>query len=373
MLLLIPGPVMTRPEVRAALGVDFAPWDHDFHSIYAGVRQRLLRIASGVDGEHTVLPLPGCGHFVIEAAIRSFLPSGGRLLIPTTGSYADRFIRLAREAGRDAVPLPIVQTEMLLPAAIAEALHSDPSITHVGLVQSETGSGVVHDVDTIGAAVKAEGRHMIVDAVSAFGALPLDISAHPEIDVVVFTGNKCLEALPGNAYAVARIDRLEANAGIAGSWSFDLHDVHAHIGHRGDGRPRFTPPAQSINALNTALDYFDAEGGQAARLARYTANMRTLYDGMVRLGLTPFVQPDHQGPIIVNVHAPADPAWQLQHFVDALKRRGVLISNYYNTPTPGFRVGCIGAITPSDMTDAVAAMDLALNDIGINNRAGETQ
>jgi 2-aminoethylphosphonate-pyruvate transaminase len=371
MLLLIPGPVMTRPEVRAALGVDIAPWDFDFRHVYAGVRHRLLRIANGVDGEHTVLPLPGCGHFVIEAAIRSFLPLGGRVLIPLTGSYSDRFVRLAREAGRDPVPLPILQTQIISPDAVVEALKSDPTVTHVGLVQSETGSGVVHDVDAIGAAVNAQGRRMIVDAVSAFGALPLDISAHPEIDVAVFTANKCLEGLPGNAYAVARVDRLEQCAGIAGSWSFDLSDVHSNVGHRGDGRPRFTPPAQSINALNTALDFFDAEGGRTARLARYTANMRTLYDGMVGLGLTPFVQPDHQGPIIVNVHAPADPAWNLQRFVDALKLRGVLISNYYNTPTPGFRVGCIGAITPTDMAGAVAAMDLALNDIGVNNRAGE--
>src|SRR6204780_3159592 len=143
MLLLIPGPVMTRPEVRAALGEDIAPWDFDFREVYAGVRARLLRIANGVDGEHTVLPLPGCGHFIIEAAIRSFLPVGGRLLIPLTGSYSDRLGRLAPAAGRDPVPLPIIQTEIIPSDAVADVLQRDPSISHVGLVQSETGSGVV--------------------------------------------------------------------------------------------------------------------------------------------------------------------------------------------------------------------------------------
>jgi 2-aminoethylphosphonate-pyruvate transaminase len=282
-------------------------------------------------------------------------------------------IRLAREAGRVPVPLPIVETETLPVDAITDALEHDASITHVGLVQSETGTGVVHDVDTVGAAVRSLGRRMIVDAVSAYGAMPMDISAHPEIDAVVFTANKCLESLPGIAYAIARIDRLEECAGIAGSWSFDLSDVYAQVVTRGDGRPRFTPPAQVVNALNKALDFLEQEGGREARLARYTANMRTFYDGMIRLGLRPFVHPDHQGPIIVNVHAPDDPAWHLQRFVDALKSRGVLISNFYNTPTPGFRVGCIGAITPSDMAGAVAAMDLALKDIGVNRRTGERQ
>jgi 2-aminoethylphosphonate-pyruvate transaminase len=352
--------------------VDIAPWDFDFRPIYAGVRDRLLRIANGVVGEHIALPLPGCGHFITEAAIRSFVPPGERILIPNTGSYSDRMIRLAREAGRVPVPLPIVATEKMPPDAVAAALEHDTSIRHVGLIQSETGSGVVHDVDAIGAVVRDHGRRMIVDAVSAFGAMPMDMSAHPEIDATVFTANKCLEAIPGMAFAVARIDRLEECAGMAGSWSFDLSDICANVANRGDGRPRFTPPAQVVNALNVALDFFDQEGGREARLTRYTANMRTLYDGMIRLGLRPFVRPEHQGPIIVNVHAPDDPAWNLQRFVDALKSRGVLISNFYNTPTPGFRVGCIGAISPADMASAVEAMELALNDIGVNKRAGDT-
>jgi 2-aminoethylphosphonate-pyruvate transaminase len=371
MLLLIPGPVMTRPEVRAAAAVDIAPWDFEFRPVYAGVRARLLRIAGGVEGEHTALPLPGCGHFITEAAIRSFVPSGERILIPRTGSYSDRMIRLAREAGRVPVPLPIDELEKVPAEVIAAALEHDPSITHVGLVQSETGSGIVHDVDAVGTVVHSLGRRMIVDAVSSFGAIPLDFSTHPEIDAAVFTANKCLEALPGAAYAIARIDRLEQCAGMAGSWSFDLSDVYDQLVTRGDGRPRFTPPAQIVNALNVALDFLDLEGGREARLARYTANMRVIYDGVTRLGLRPFVRPEHQGPIIVNVHAPDHPAWNLQRFVDALKLRGVLISNFYNTPTPGFRVGCIGAVTPAEMAGAIETIAQGLDDIGINNQAGE--
>jgi 2-aminoethylphosphonate-pyruvate transaminase len=368
MLLLIPGPVTTRPEVRAALGHDFAPWDNDFRPLVAGLRERLLRVAHGVPGEHTVLPLQGCGHFITEAAIRSFVPPGGKLLVPVTGRYSDSMIRLAREAGRAAIPLPIPPTVSTPPTAVAAALAADPDISHVGLVYSETGNGVVHDPAVIGAVVRAAGRRLIVDAVSAFGALPLDVSAQPELDAVVFTPNKCLEAVAGIAFAVARIDRLEACAGNAGSWALDLADVHAHSQRSGPGRFRFTPPPQGLNALNTALDLYDSEGGQPARLARYTANMRVLYQGVLSLGLTPYVAREHQGPIIVIVHAPADPAWDLQRFVDALKARGVLISNFYNTPTPTFRVGCIGAITPADMRHAVGAMAEALNELGINRR-----
>jgi 2-aminoethylphosphonate-pyruvate transaminase len=367
MLLLIPGPVTTRSEVRQALARDIAPWDNDFRDFFARLRTRILRLAGGVEDQHAVLPLQGCGHFITEAALRSFLPPGGRILVPATGAYADRIIRLALEAGRVPVPLAVGLGDATDPQAVAHALQADPTLTHVGMVYSETGSGVIHDVQAVGAAVRDAGRRMIIDAVSAIGALPLDISAQPEVDAAVFTTNKCLEALPGVAFAVARIDRLIDCAGRAGSWSFDLSNIYDHALRNGWGSFRFTPPAQLLAALDVALNYHDTEG-QPARLARYTANMRTLYDGVRDLGLTPWLPAFRQGPVIVNVHAPADPAWDLQVFVDALKSRGVLISNFYNTPLPTFRVGCIGAITPGDMAGAVQAMDQALREIGITRR-----
>ena len=365
--LLIPGPVTTHPDVRAALGHDFAPWDNEFRPLYASVCERVRQIAGGIPEQHAALVLQGCGHFVTEAAIRTFLPPGGRILIPRTGSYADRMIRLATEAGRVAVPLAIDPDRPADPNAVAAALDRDPTISHVGIIHSETGSGVIHDQAAIGALAHARGRRTIVDAVSAFGALPFNIAAQPEVDAMVFTSNKCFEALPGLGFAVCPSDRLAASVGNAGSWSFDLSDIHAH-GQHFPGSFRFTPPAQVLNAFNTALDRFDAEGGQPARLARYTANMRVLYDGVRRLGLTPCLAPEHQGPIIVNVLAPADPAWDLQNFVDALKARGFLISNFYTSDAPSFRVGCIGAITPDDMALAVAAMGEALTALAINPR-----
>jgi 2-aminoethylphosphonate-pyruvate transaminase len=367
MLLLIPGPVSTRPEVRAAMAQDFAPWDNDFRPVYAGLRDRLRAIA-GVSAEtHAVLPLQGCGHFATEAAVRTFVPAGAKILIPMTGSYAERMARLAREAGRSVVEVPVSQTEHYDPAIVGTALAADPGIGHVGMVYSETSTGVVHDPAILGPVVHAAGCRLIVDAVSAFGALPVDLAGQPEIDVVVFTSNKCFEGLPGLSVSIARIDRLMK--GQAGSWSFDLADIYAHAGRSGWGSFRFTPPAQVLAAFNVALDLFDAEGGQPARLARYQANAAALYDGLIGIGITPCLPRAIQGPIVLNAHAPADPAWSLQGFVDALKRRGFLISNFYNTDEPSFRVGCIGAITPQDMRDFVAACDASLTELGIRNRS----
>jgi 2-aminoethylphosphonate-pyruvate transaminase len=369
MLLLIPGPVQTRPETRAAMAQDIAPWDLDFRAVYAAIRERVRAIAGGREGEHATLPLQGCGHFIMEAAIRTFVPPGGKLLIPQNGAYADRAVRLASEAGRQVVALPGPDTRPVTAEEVAAALAADPAISHVAMIHNETGSGIVNDPAVIGPAVRAAGRRLILDSVSAFGALPFSLADHPEVDVVVFTSGKCLEGLPGIGFAVARIDRVEASAGNAGSWSFDLSDVYQHALKAGWGSFRFTPAVQALAAFNVALDLYEKEGGQPARHARYRENARAFHEGVQALGLTPYLDWRHQGPVIVTVHQPADPNFALQPFVDALKRRGVLISNFWNTKVPTFRVGCIGAVTPEDMRGALAAMGEALEELGVRRRA----
>jgi 2-aminoethylphosphonate-pyruvate transaminase len=368
MLLLIPGPVTTHPSVRAAAAQDYAPWDLEFRDLLTEVRQRVLAIAGGRQGEHAVIPLQGCGHFAMEAAFRTFVAPGGTVLIPLTGQYADRLVRLATEAGRHVVTLTIPPSERVDPAAVQEALAANPAISHLAVVYSETATGIVHDALGLAEAAGRAGRRVLIDAVSAFGAMPMDIGRMPMVESVTFTSNKCIEGLPGMALTVARVDSLEAGAGRAASWSLDLADIYA-LGQRiGLGSHRFTPAAQSIAAFAVALDLFNAEGGQPARLIRYTANMRVVYEGIQALGLRPCLPSDVQGPIVVNIVAPDDPAWNLQIFVDRLKARGVLISNFYNTAEPSFRIGCIGAITPDDMRGAVRSMGEAMAEMGLQSR-----
>jgi 2-aminoethylphosphonate-pyruvate transaminase len=332
------------------------------------MRERVRAIAGGLAGTHVCLPLQGCGHFIVEAALRSFVAPGTKVLIPSNGNYGVRMVRLAREAGRVPVVLEIPEGEAVPAALVAKALAEDPAIGVVSVVHSETATALVNPVEEIAAVVRAAGRRLIVDAVSGFGAIPFDLAAHPETDAVVFSSNKCLEAMPGIGFAVARIDRLEACAGNAGSWSFDLSDVYRHALSYGWGSIRFTPSIQALAAFEVALDLFDQEGGQPARLARYSENARVLWEGLTGLGLTPWLARERQGPIIVNMLQPPDPAWDLQRFVALLKRRGFLISNFSTTALPTFRVAAIGRVYPEDMKRAVAAIGETLAEMGVRRR-----
>ncbi len=368
MLLLIPGPVQTRPEVRAVMAEDIAPWDDDFRAEYAAMRPRIVAIAGGVEGEHVSLPLPGCGHMVVEAAVRSFVPAGGKLLVVQNGSYADRLVRLATEAGRVVVALKGPDTEPMSPERLERALAENPDVGTVAVIVSETGSGVVNDPNALGEVIRRAGRRMICDAVSGFGVIPFRMSEHPECDVVVFTSNKCLEGLPGFGFAVAPVERLAACRGYAGSWVMDLADVHDHAVKNGWGSFRFTPAVQALRAFRIAMDLYDAEGGQAARLARYARNAEVLYDGLVALGFRPYLEKRNQGPIIVNVHQPRDPAWDFKRFVNLLKTRGVLVSNFWNTVEPTIRIAAIGAVEERDIRFALAQIEAVLAEMGVGLR-----
>ena len=366
MLLLIPGPVTTDPRVRAAAAQDYAPWDLDFRAIYARIRSRVLALAGGHEGVHACLPLPGCGHFAIEAAVRSFVPRGGRILLPITGQYADRLQKLATECGRVVVPLVVPPNTRTDPAAVEAALLADPTISHLACVYSETATGIIHDVPALAQAAGRAGRRVIVDAVSAFGALPFDIGALPMVDSMTFTSNKCIEGLPGSSFTVVRVASLKP--GASESWSFDFGELYQHSVQTNWGSHRFTPAAGTLAAFDVALDIFDDAGGQPARLERYTENARILFEGVQHLGLRPTLPWAMQGPIVMNIDAPPDAAWNLQAFVDGLKRHGIVISNFFNTPHPSIRVGCIGAISPEDMACAVDAMGAVLSEMRIQQR-----
>lgn len=370
-ILLTPGPVQTRPEVKAAMAQDIAPWDPDFRAVYARVRERLVPIAGGIPGRHACLPLAaGCGHLMLEAAIRSCIEPGASVLVPNNGDYGDRLLRLANECGRTGVAMRLAQTDAADPDAVRAALRADAAISHVAVVYSETGAGLVNPVPEIARVAAAEGRRIIVDAVSALGALPFAIAEHPNCDAVVFTANKCLEGMPGLGLAVAPIERVRQAAGRAASWCLDLADILRQAEEKGYGSIRFTPAAQAIAALDVALDFFDAEGGSAHRLARYVANARVIHDGFAAMGLTPFLPWAKQGPVIVNALQPVDdPNWDLQRFVRALRARGYVMSNFSSTEVPTIRVAAIGALTPADMRAAMAALAAALDDLGVRRRA----
>jgi 2-aminoethylphosphonate-pyruvate transaminase len=364
-ILLTPGPLTTSLATKTAMLRDWGSWDTSFNAVTARVRARLTAVVNG-EATHVCVPMQGSGTFSVEAAVNTLVPRNGHLLVLINGAYGKRLARLTEMMGRE---LSVFETAEDMPttaADVARKLDADPSITHVALIHCETSTGILNPLAEIAEAVAQRGRRLIVDAMSSFGAIPIDAKAVP-FDALIAASGKCIEGPPGMGFVFARKSALEQSAGNSTSLSLDLYDQWTYM--EKTTQWRYTPPTHVVVALDAALEQFLAAGGQPARLARYTANCEMLIAGMKEMGFRPFLDARIQAPIIVTFHAPADPRYAFKAFYDKVRDKGFILYPGKLTQLETFRVGCIGAIGPDEMRHAVNAVRDALAELGIRQIA----
>ena len=364
-ILLTPGPLTTTRRSKLAMLKDWGSWDSDFIAITASVRSRLLDIVHGHD-THVVVPLQGSGTFSVEAAVATLVPRDGHVLVLDNGAYCKRAAKLTQMMGRRASVMPFAEDEPVSAAALDVRLQADASISHVVLIHCETGTGVENPLAEVAAVCERHGKGLIVDAMSSFAALPID-ARRIRFDALVAASGKCLEGVPGMGFVFIRRAVLDDCAGRSQSLAMDLHDQHVYMERTGQWR--FTPPTHVLLALSEAIAQFVEEGGQSARLERYSSNCRVLIDGMAELGFKPFLRSAVQAPIIVTFHAPAHANYDFKRFYDGARQRGFILYPGKLTQLETFRVGCIGAIGSNEMRQAVAAVADTLRDMGIGSGA----
>ena len=359
--LLTPGPLSTAPETKQAMLHDYGSRDDHFIRINREVRDRLVGIIEGGDA-FTTVPLQGSGTFVVEAMIGTLVPPTGKLLVLINGAYGKRMVSIAGYYGRAMAAIEVPEDRPIDPVSVDEALQADPDITHVAVVHCETTTGILNPISEIADVVRRHQRSLLIDSMSAFGALPLDSRCIP-FDAVVASSNKCLEGLPGMGFCLVRTEALAACKGNAPSLSLDLHDQWQAM--EKTAQWRFTPPVQVIMSFHKALDIFAEEGGVAGRNRRYTENCRMLVEGMRALGFETLLPDDQQAPIIVTFRTPDNPRFAFQGFYDRLRERGFVIYPGKLTVADTFRMGCIGALGPDQMRAALGAVEAVLGEMGI--------
>jgi 2-aminoethylphosphonate-pyruvate transaminase len=364
-ILLTPGPLTTSAQTKSAMLSDFGSWDGAFNALTASVCRDLLAIVEG-QAEHVCVPLQGSGTFAVEAALGTLVPRGGKVLVPDNGAYCKRIVRMLGYLGREAVVLAHGEQEPADVARIDAALAADPGITHVAQVHCETGTGILNPLPEIAAAVARHGRLLIIDAMSSYGAIPIDARS-VRFDALVAASGKCLEGVPGMGFVIARRTALEASAGNSASLAMDLLDQWQYM--QKTGQWRFTPPTHVVAALRAAIDQYQAQGGQGARLARYRGNCAALVSGMRALGFETFLPAPLQAPIIVTFHAPPDPNYDFKEFYARVRDRGFILYPGKLTAVETFRVGCIGAIGADAMREAVAAIAEVLREMQVRRIA----
>ena len=364
--LLTPGPLTTAPQTKQEMLRDWGSWDDEFRAMTAKMRTQLLAMINDKQNQFDCVPMQGSGTFVVEAMLGSLLPRNSKTLVLVNGAYGQRIAQTLAYLKRQHVVLD--KGDYMPPRAteVQKLLRADPMITHVIVVHCETSSGILNPIEEIAKTVNDAGKKLLIDSMSAFGAIDLD-STKIQFEAIVSSANKCIEGVPGFGFIIAKKTELEAAKGRSHSLSLDLHAQWTTMNTTGQWR--FTPPTHVVAAFMKALELHAQEGGVAARGSRYANNRDVMVSGMRDLGFETLLKDRWLSPIIVTFFNPADKNFIFETFYNLMKQRGFIIYPGKLTIVDSFRIGCIGHMDEHVMEKVVAAAKFSLTEMGVTTAA----
>lgn len=354
-LLLTPGPLSTSKTVKAAMLRDWCTWDDDYNlHVVEEIRKRLVAMATAKTDNYSSVLMQGSGTFCVESVLGTVVPDNGKVLIIANGAYGARMIKIATVLRIPYRAYILPETEVPQTDEFTHILESDESITHVAMVHCETTTGILNPVRQLAAIAKARHKVMIVDAMSSFGGLVMDVDDWG-IDYLISSANKCIQGVPGFGFVIARKSDLTLCAGQARSHALDLYDQWYTM-EQGKGKWRFTSPTHVVRAFLQALLELEEEGGVLARQTRYIQNQRLLVRGMRRLGFSTLLPDNLHSPMITAFESPEIDAFDFGTFYRALKVHGFIIYPGKVAQSNTFRIGTIGEVSISDIEGLLAAV-----------------
>lgn len=346
-LLLTPGPLTTSSSVKQAMLQDWCTWDDDYNSaVVQVIREKLVGLATAQQGYTSVL-MQGSGTSTVEASIGTLLAKNDKLLVIANGVYGKRMSEIATYLNIEQTMLSFPEKEVPDLLKIKHVLDNDKAITHVAMVHCETTTGILNPAADVAALVKSYNKVFILDAMSSFGGIPMDIGAM-QIDVLISSANKCIQGVPGFGFVIVKTAVLARCAGQARSLSLDLYAQWQTM-ERHHGKWRFTSPTHVVRAFYQALLELEQEGGVQKRYQRYANNQQLLTQGMRELGFTALVDTSLQSPFITAFYSPEHPDYNFKQFYTLLKQQGFVIYPGSVSDTDCFRIGNIGEVYLQDI------------------------
>jgi len=351
--LLTPGPLTTTETVKKAMLVDHCTWDDEYKQITVAICTQLLELAHASSETYAAVLMQGSGSFGVESVLSSSIGKQDKLLVISNGAYGDRMAEMAYYNDIKCDILNFFYNETPDADKVNAYLKTHPEITHVAMVHCETTTGILNDIEAIGEVVKTHNKIYIVDAMSSFGGVDIEVEKL-EIDFLISSANKCIQGVPGFSFVIAKKSEIMNCKGRARSLSLSLYDQYKEMIK--DGKWRFTSPTHVVLAFEQALKELKEEGGIIARNTRFSKNMSYLRANFENLGIKPYLNQEVQSPIITTFEFPKE-NFNFKTMYDFIKARGFAIypGKLLNLET--FRIGVIGEIYLEDiekLTDVMA-------------------
>ena len=349
-LLLTPGPLTTTDTVKASMLRDWCTWDDEYNlDVVQDIRTKLVSLAvpPAKQDQYTATLMQGSGTSCVEATIGTVIPPEGKLLVINNGAYGARMAEIASYLNIECHVLELGELGIPRVDEIEVLLQQDKNISHVAMVHCETTTGMLNPVKAICEIVKQNNKVMILDAMSSFGGIEINM-AELGVDFLISSANKCIQGVPGFGFVIANKAKLARCHGQARSLSLDLYSQWLCM-EQNNGKWRFTSPTHTVRAFAQALLELAQEGGVQARYKRYQQNQKTLVEGMQKLGFKCLLESKFQSPIITSFYSPEHSDYCFNNFYKSLKEQGFVIYPGKVSKANCFRIGNIGDVHPQDI------------------------
>lgn len=361
-VLLNPGPATTSDAVKYAQVVpDICPREQEFVDIMTQVRRDLVKVVHGDPQKYSAVIFTGSGTIVQDVLVNSLVPDGKKICVVNNGAYAARMVEIAAYYHIPCIDLKFPSTGLPDLTKVEETLANDRDIAVVAAVHHETGTGVLNPVAEIGRMAHVYGAVFVVDTISTYGLMPIDIEEQ-NIDFLMSSAQKGLAGMTGASWTVGNI------AEIVKSKDYPTRSYYCNLFMQYDffervGEMHFTPPVQTIYALQQAIkEYF--EEGERARWERLTRCWEAVHRGLQEMGLKTVIDKDLQGRLVVTVQAPGDGRFDFFKLHDYCYERGFTIYPGKMFGLETFRLCNLGLITEKDIQDFFVVAKEAFAEMG---------
>lgn len=361
-ILLNPGPATTSDTVKYAQVVpDICPREQEFVELMTEIRKELIKVVHADPAKYTAVIFTGSGTIIQDVCVNSLVPENKKICIVNNGAYSARMAEIAKYYHIPCVNLEFPATGLPNLDVVRETLEKDKDIAVVATVHHETGTGVLNPVREIGKLAHDNGCIFVVDTISTYGLIPLNIEKE-SIDFLMSSAQKGLGAMTGASWLVGKIDEIEKSKEFpTRSYYCNLYMQYEFFERVGE--MHFTPPVQTIYALKQAIKEYWEEGEQA-RWERLTKCWEATHKGIEEIGLGSVIDKNIQGHLVVTVKAPEDPRFDFFKLHDYCYERGFTIYPGKMFGVETFRLCNLGQITYKDIEDFFVVAKEAFKEMG---------
>ncbi|MCL7749473.1 2-aminoethylphosphonate aminotransferase [Halalkalibacter alkaliphilus] len=361
-ILLNPGPATTTDSVKWAQVVpDICPREAEFGNVMKFISKELTNIVTNKHQYSTIL-FGGSGTAAVESILSSVIDSGDTVLIIDNGAYGKRMCEIAKVYGLNSLEYQSPSDDGIdLDALETVIRESSQKVTHLAVVHHETTTGLLNDIETIGSICKRYNIEMIVDAMSSFAAIPIDMDKM-NIHFLAASSNKNIQGMAGVSFVIANNLSLESIKDIPPkNYYLNLYDQYQYFTKT--SQLRFTPPVQTLYALQQAIIELNQEGIEE-RYKRYSESWNTLINGISKLGLRFMIPKKYHSRLITAIYEPDCSQYDFTEMHDYFYQQNFTIYpgklNKFNT----FRIANIGEICHKDIKEFLRLLENYLKNIG---------